>query len=192
VLGQSFADIGDQPPGLEIRDATYGGNVLDATAIGNVTGDVASHCSGADACDYAVDYQVIGDPAPGSSKDFVVHYVCDGADSVFTATVAAEAGVGGRATLACPWRQPSITVVAATFGGNLGLPRGNATGPVATVCDGSFACDYFVDVGVIGDPAVGSGKDFSVEYTCAQGGVSKVQMLPPGSGFNTPVRLHCP
>jgi hypothetical protein len=60
-----------------------------------------------------------------------------------------------------------IQVTRATYGGNAGVPAGNATENVATACNGRPFCDYLVSVNVLGDPAYGVRKDFGVDYTCS-------------------------
>jgi hypothetical protein len=94
--------------GITVESATYGNNLLGSSdprihvTAGNAKSDIASKCNGEGVCHYAVDYTVLGDPAPGFGKDFVVDYTCIGVPGVRHATVPAEAGFGGIATLTCP------------------------------------------------------------------------------------------
>ncbi|HYC66518.1 MAG TPA: hypothetical protein VEC14_17440 [Reyranellaceae bacterium] len=62
-----------------------------------------------------------------------------------------------------------IYVTAATYGANCGARRGNMTSELADTCGGRDYCVYRVNPRIIGDPAVGCGKDFHVSYTCRQG-----------------------
>jgi hypothetical protein len=62
--------------GVQIQDATYGGNV--GVSSGNATNSVARACNGHPSCDYLVSVNELGDPAYGRTKDFSVHYTCSG------------------------------------------------------------------------------------------------------------------
>jgi hypothetical protein len=84
--------------GIEVMQATYGSNC--GAKWGNATADVANACNGMHNCDYQVDVRRLGDPAFGCAKQFVVEYRCSGGESK-RVTVAAEAGLGGLASLAC-------------------------------------------------------------------------------------------
>jgi hypothetical protein len=58
--------------------ATYGYNC--GATPGNVLDDVKRRCQGNLNCEYTVDASLVGDPAPGCPKDFIVNYRCfDGA-----------------------------------------------------------------------------------------------------------------
>jgi hypothetical protein len=80
---------------IHIIAATYGGNCR--APRGNVTGHLASSCEGRTACSYRIDYRVIGDPARGCSKDYIVEWSCGGVLQR-NATAPAEAG-GGKQVL---------------------------------------------------------------------------------------------
>jgi len=62
-----------------------------------------------------------------------------------------------------------VNVTSATYGGNCGGKVGNSTKFVAEICNGRAACSYRVDHSVIGDPAPGCGKSFSIVYQCLPG-----------------------
>jgi hypothetical protein len=84
-----------------------------------------------------------------------------------------------------------IYVVAATYGANLGLPRGNVTGHLARICNARQSCTYRVDVNVLGDPAPGRAKDFLAEWQCAsQGGLYRAGAAPE-AGEGSMVTLTC-
>jgi hypothetical protein len=61
---------------ISIETATYGGNC--GAARGNDTDHLGTGCNGKDECKYAVDFALIGDPAPGCVKDYEVVYACSG------------------------------------------------------------------------------------------------------------------
>ncbi len=84
---------------IHVTGATYGGQTCH-TAAGNVTHFLADACNGKKTCDYVVQYQTIGDPAPGCAKDFNVQWTClvGPGGSV---NLPAEAGLGSHAALRC-------------------------------------------------------------------------------------------
>lgn len=59
-----------------------------------------------------------------------------------------------------------ISIEAATYGGNCGAVSGNVTASLARLCNGNMTCSYVIDHRVIGDPAPGCGKGFSLRYRC--------------------------
>jgi hypothetical protein len=82
------------------------------------------------------------------------------------------------------WRVPplpgTIDVIAATYGESCSsftptLPainmfrRNNATRLLRDACRGQQSCSFKVDVGIIGDPVAGCGKDFAASYRCNSG-----------------------
>jgi len=60
----------------------------------------------------------------------------------------------------------TIRVTSATYGASCRQPAGNVTRFLSAACDGRATCDYSVNWRVLGDPAVGCRKDFSVQWTC--------------------------
>jgi len=58
-----------------------------------------------------------------------------------------------------------IQVVSAVYGANCGADS-DVTSHVASICDGRGECVYHVNHRVIGDPAVGCVKNFSVRWSC--------------------------
>jgi len=97
--------------------------------------------------------------------------------------------------------RPEIEVVSATYGmscKNFKVPApfpntvaiGNATNPLKASCDGRRHCDFTVDAAKIGDPANSCGKDFVVEYRCADAGASKSASLPAEAHGQT-ISLDC-
>jgi hypothetical protein len=84
---------------LTVQSATYGGNC--GAPSGNATSHIGAACNGRTSCDYTIDYQLLGDPAPGCAKTYRVVYTCGGGVPVKVATIAAEAGFKQVAKLAC-------------------------------------------------------------------------------------------
>lgn len=96
-------DNGGQPQGsgantIHVTGATYG--AICHVPQGNVTKFLGDACNGKGKCEYTVQYQTIGDPAPGCAKDFSVQWTCS-AGPGGSATAPAEAGFGSKVTLQC-------------------------------------------------------------------------------------------
>lgn len=83
--------------GIQIESATYGGNC--GAAKGNVTGHIAKQCSGKSECRYTVDHEIIGDPAYGCAKTYIVRYRCGNSRQLFKKNLAAEAGWGDKSVV---------------------------------------------------------------------------------------------
>jgi hypothetical protein len=60
----------------------------------------------------------------------------------------------------------NINILSATYGGNCGAPKGNASARLRRACNGQVTCGYPVAYSVLGDTAPGCGKSFAVEYSC--------------------------
>ena len=67
--------------------------------------------------------------------------------------------MGVLTTVSTLAQEQEIRVVAGTYGGNCQAPHGNKTEHLAAACNGRTDCTYKIDYTVIGDPAVGCGKD---------------------------------
>lgn len=90
--------------GINVLTAWYGQSCN--TQHGNVSAHVKSRCDGKMSCGYTVSADLLGDPAPGCSKNFVVLYACQGQTELRLAQLAAEAH--GRAlTFGCEARRPA-------------------------------------------------------------------------------------
>jgi hypothetical protein len=76
----------------------------------------------------------------------------------------------------------TVEVKQATYGANCKALVGNMTDLVAKTCNRLSACSFAVDVNVIGDPAPGCGKDFTVQYRCGTATDLRTAALPPGVG----------
>jgi hypothetical protein len=85
----------------------------------------------------------------------------------------------------------AIRVLAGTYGGNCNAPYGNKTSHLATACNGRADCAYKVDYTVIGDPAVGCGKDYVAERRCGGSREVRRTVAGPEAGFGKTVELRC-
>ena len=96
-----------------------------------------------------------------------------------------------KASRSAPRRtEAGMVVTSATYGGNCGAPRGNATGQLARVCNGRTSCDYVIDWQVIGDPKRFCGKNYIAEWRCGDGRVRSAS-VPPEAGYQKTISLRC-
>ena len=186
-------------PALYVADATYGGNC--GAVWGNATEALARACNGLASCDYRVDYRVIGDPAIGCGKEYVAHWRCGNGVALYRAVAPPEAGYGAVIHMTCDGTEPPaaalssrgvIEIVSATYGGNCGAPPGNETTNLAAACDGKRDCRYRIDYQVIGDPAVGCGKDYVVQWRCRGSPEAHEAKAAPEAGYGAVIALDCP
>ncbi|MBI5017158.1 MAG: hypothetical protein HZB55_16945 [Deltaproteobacteria bacterium] len=103
----------------------------------------------------------------------------------------AGAGLAGDPTPASP-ESGRITVLAGTYGGNCGVPRGNVTAHLAGKCNGRARCEYLIDYQVIGDPAFGCAKNYVAEWTCPGDRDARKVSAAPEAGYRKAVSLSCP
>jgi hypothetical protein len=68
--------------------------------------------------------------------------------------------------------------------------EGNATYAAGEACDGKMDCRFTVSSSILGDPANGCGKDFSLEYRCRPGKSIKTLKLPAEAN-NEVAALDC-
>jgi hypothetical protein len=87
---------------IYVISASYGRNC--GVPRGNVTAHVAGTCNGQRVCPYTVHHRIIGDPAPGCPKDFVVRWQC-GDGEPRSAGAPPEAGFGTVVVLSCRGRE---------------------------------------------------------------------------------------
>ncbi|HUP24571.1 MAG TPA: hypothetical protein VNB06_16715 [Thermoanaerobaculia bacterium] len=85
----------------------------------------------------------------------------------------------------------AILVVEATYGGNCGADRGNATASMGGACDGRTGCVFRVDVAELGDPVQGCKKDFRFAWECGQEGGLRKGSVAPEAGFGRIALLRC-
>jgi hypothetical protein len=55
-----------------------------------------------------------------------------------------------------------------------------------------MTCDYVIDWKIIGDPFMGSLKDYEAQYTCGNSGVTKRAHVDPEAGVGKTIHLLCP
>ncbi|WP_146138406.1 hypothetical protein [Chamaesiphon polymorphus] len=91
-----------------------------------------------------------------------------------------------------PVNASGIQVVEATYGGNCRVTRGNVTNQIASACNGNNSCNYTVDYTVIGDPASGCAKDYSVQWKCGGNRKTYSAFATPEAGYQKIVQLVCP
>ena len=87
-----------QPEGIHVVAGTYGASC--GVRWGNVTQDLAATCDGRWRCEYRVDVNRIGDPAPGCRKDYVARWRCP-SGRIRTTSAPPEAGYGAVVRLSC-------------------------------------------------------------------------------------------
>jgi hypothetical protein len=188
-----------EPPvqGISVAWATYGGNC--GAPQGNATVDAAVSCNGKPDCTYLVDVERLGDPAGGCGKDFEAAFFCSSRPTMQHAKLAGEA-TSKVVTLSCARdtgaeaekrHSEGLDIRSATYGGNCGAPRGNATQDVATSCGGKADCTYSVSVDKLGDPASGCSKNFVVSYLCAPSLSVLEKELAGEAGFGGVLNLSC-
>lgn len=83
---------------ITVLTAWYGQSC--GTAHGNVTAHVQSRCNGRRSCNYLVEVQTLGDPAPGCQKNFLVLHTCSDAATIRLTQLPAEAS-GRLIELSC-------------------------------------------------------------------------------------------
>jgi hypothetical protein len=91
-----------------------------------------------------------------------------------------------------PIETKGVQVLEATYGENCRVARGNVTKHIASVCNGKNSCSYTIDYTVIGDPAVGCAKDYSVEWKCVGKPRTYSAFASPEAGYQKTVQLICP
>jgi hypothetical protein len=182
------------PTGLQITSATYGENC--GTAPGNATRDVAESCNGKQTCDYVVDIDRLGDPAPRCDKNYAVEYSCDPDATPLREELPGEAGLKSLLKLSCSTSLAAATqfpkglqIRSATYGGNCGAAVGNATNDLIKSCGGKADCVYRIYVQRLGDPAPGCSKDFRVEYSCSPEAPLRTNVATPEAGFGSVLQL---
>ena len=67
-----------------------------------MTNHLAETCDGKETCVYAVDYKIIGNPAPGCRKDYIAEWQCGRDPERGYAKVNPGAGYSDVIELRCP------------------------------------------------------------------------------------------
>jgi hypothetical protein len=88
--------------GIRVISGSYGQNC--GARYENATDHLATVCDGKNVCEYVIDSNVIGDPAPGCLKNYIAEWQCGEDGPRVSVTVSPEAGSGKRALLRCPPR----------------------------------------------------------------------------------------
>ena len=96
-----------------------------------------------------------------------------------------------RRPIQLPARQAAFEIKSASYGLNCRARQGNATRMLSTACNGKDACNYVVDVNVLGDPAPGCVKNFVVDYQCAPDNKRLTAELPAEAGLKSRLQLSC-
>jgi hypothetical protein len=199
--------------GLSCKDFKVPAGARNTVAEGNVTKLLKRACDMSDECEFLVDAQRIGDPAQGCGKDFSVEYRCTDSPASRSRYMPGEAH-GARVALSCrpesldkeaaPPRistRSGIEVLSASYGlsckdftvpagAKNTVAEGNVTNILKRACDMSDECEFLVDAQRIGDPAQGCGKDFSVEYSCANSPAPR-SIYVSGEAHENRVTLSC-
>ncbi|WP_374631513.1 acyltransferase family protein [Ferrovibrio sp.] len=84
-----------------------------------------------------------------------------------------------------------IRILSATYGKNCKAQEGNATNALWRRCGGKEHCEYKVDVGQLGDPAPGCGKEFEALWTCPNASTPTRAILAAEAGFGSVLQLSC-
>ena len=85
-----------------------------------------------------------------------------------------------------------ISVMSATYGANCGVKKGNVTSYIAKQCNGKSECRYTVDWKIIGDPAYGCAKTYTVQYQCGDNTKVYEESLSAEAGWgDKAVLLRC-
>jgi peptidoglycan/LPS O-acetylase OafA/YrhL len=84
---------------IQVIDALYGASCVHVEA--NAQGSLRRSCNGRLTCDYVVNVAILGDPAPGCSKDFRAEWRCSKDGEIRRLTVPPEAGLRSVARLSC-------------------------------------------------------------------------------------------
>ncbi|MCE1225138.1 MAG: hypothetical protein LWW87_01490 [Geobacteraceae bacterium] len=87
-------------------------------------------------------------------------------------------------------REGVIRVVAGSYGLNCGTSHGNKTEHLAQQCNGKKRCEYKINYQVIGDPAVGCGKEYVAEWQCGDGELKSTKANAE-AGFGSVITLSC-
>jgi hypothetical protein len=66
--------------------------------------------------------------------------------------------------------------------GGTSANSGNTLSDIQNICNGKSSCEYKVNHQLIGDPAVGCAKDYTVSYKCGEGMPKITTLAPEASG----------
>lgn len=84
---------------IEVISSVYGGSCVSIRE--NATASLRRNCNGRTSCDYVVNVAILGDPAPGCSKDFKAEWRCSADGEIKSIALPPEAGLRSVARLSC-------------------------------------------------------------------------------------------
>lgn len=100
ALPKQSAVAATDRPAIKVVSGTYGRNC--SAKPGNATATLARACDGRNSCDFAVDPDAIDGEVPGcNNKDFAAEWKCGSSNSVYSASLPAEALKNEKLHLAC-------------------------------------------------------------------------------------------
>jgi len=85
--------------GIQVVSATYGGSC--GAPPGNATDHLTAKCGGLKACDYVIDYKILGDPKSGCAKDFQAKWRCGDSSELHEVALSGETGFEQHVRLSC-------------------------------------------------------------------------------------------
>ena len=151
--------------------------------FGDVTEAVRAVCDGKTACSYQEGSDARDRPPPQSSCKgvYIVDYKCDG-QPVRSLRQEGRLVFGGNIRLDCRQtaylaRDPmpyGIQIAYATFSGSSGGVIGNATTPIAIMCQGLVDCRFAIDVTKLGGSPSETKKSLEILYRCDRELVTRV------------------
>jgi hypothetical protein len=156
-------------------------------------------CDGKTSCAYkkGSDPRDIAPADPACKGVYIVDYQCDG-EPVRSVREEGRVFFGGTFSLDC--RKLSylardampygIQIAHATFGGDSGAVIGNATTPVAAMCQGRRSCAFVVEAAKLAESDDGTRKSFEIVYRCGREHATRVMRLAEAA-TGTPVNLAC-
>ena len=89
----------EAPGGILVVEGSYGLNV--GAPVGNATKYLEEKCNGLLLCEYVINYEVIGDPAPTRQKDYKAVWRCGIEKTLHERRVPPEAGYKTPLQLTC-------------------------------------------------------------------------------------------
>ncbi len=85
---------------IKVVSGTYGRNC--SARPGNATAQISAACDGLSNCDFTIDTNVLKDPSPNCSKDFVAEWKCGDHHTVHSAALPSLTGKNDKLRLSCP------------------------------------------------------------------------------------------
>jgi hypothetical protein len=149
---------------IQVKSAIYGENQGVTTSV---LKKLASSCDNLEVCDYPINVQTLGDPAPNKAKNFVYSYNCVAKGETNYANLMPEAS-GKTLSIRCPVGSSIQQIKSSKYGGNCTSNPKDVTSILATACNKQPSCSYKVSHAKLGDPAPGCAKDFTASFICTK------------------------